>query len=553
MPDPGRTERPRRLRWSNLSLRAKGFVVVAIPVGGLLLAQSALLLAQGASTRADEAAREAAEARTAVRSVLIAVLDAETSVRGYLLTGDRSHLYGYRQAVVALPQHLGRLRRLASRQREKQAVERIERLVAQRLEVADLLRRAPRAEDRRALLQQGQTIMRYLRAELTAFQEGEEEELSLHTANADRYRSTATAVAGSGVILGFLGGALGTAFFTSGVTTRVRRLEDNAERLARGQPLRSLPPGHDEIGRLGRAMQDSATELGRARGLIQGVVEGTSDVVFVKDLDGRYLMMNGAGRSYLGRSLEDIIGRTDEELYEPKLAASIREADREVLRSGETIEHETVDTAGGTNRTFLTTKGPFRDGSGRVAGLFGIARDISDRKETERAITEMNERLRQQAIIDELTGLHNRRAFMAIGEHELRSADRTGRPLAVLFADLDGMKAINDSFGHAEGDRALRDTADIFRSTFRASDVVARLGGDEFCSLLPNCPPDQATVVLGRIEEALRLHRESRPFVLSLSLGVAFHEPGAPESFEDLIRRADAAMYNEKAGKISGL
>jgi diguanylate cyclase (GGDEF)-like protein len=165
----------------------------------------------------------------------------------------------------------------------------------------------------------------------------------------------------------------------------------------------------------------------------------------------------------------------------------------------------------------------------------------------------MNERLRQQAIIDELTGLHNRRAFMAIGEHELRSADRTGRPLAVLFADLDGMKAINDSFGHAEGDRALRDTADIFRSTFRASDVVARLGGDEFCSLLPNCPPDQATVVLGRIEEALRLHRESRPFVLSLSLGVAFHEPGAPESFEDLIRRADAAMYKEKAGKSSSL
>jgi two-component system cell cycle response regulator len=164
----------------------------------------------------------------------------------------------------------------------------------------------------------------------------------------------------------------------------------------------------------------------------------------------------------------------------------------------------------------------------------------------------MNERLRQQAIIDELTGLHNRRAFMAIGEHEIRSGDRTGHPLAVVFADLDGMKRINDSFGHAEGDLALRDTADILRRTFRASDVVARLGGDEFCSLLPNCPPDQATVVLGRIEEAIRLHRGSRPFDLSLSLGVAFHEAGVQESFEDLIRRADAAMYREKAGRSSG-
>jgi diguanylate cyclase (GGDEF)-like protein/PAS domain S-box-containing protein len=552
MPDPGRTERPRRLRWSNLSLRAKGFVVVAIPVGGLLLAQSALLLAQDASTRADRAARAAAETRTAVRSVLIAALDAETSVRGYILTGDRSHLYPYRQAATAMPQLMSRLKTLATEPGEAAAVARVERLVEVKLEVAEQLRSRPDRDERQVLLHTGKTTMGYLRAELSALQEREDHELTRNLARADRYRSVATVVAGAGLVVGLLGGLLAAAAFTSGVTRRTRRLTDNAERLADGRPLELVPPGDDEIGRLGRAMQDSATQLGRARGLLQGVIEGTSDVVFVKDLEGRYLMMNGAGREYLGRALEDIIGRTDDELYEPELAASIKDADRRVLRSGEAIEHETVDTVDGTTRTFLTTKGPFRDGSGRVAGLFGIARDISDRKETERAISEMNERLRQQAIIDELTGLHNRRAFMAIGEHEIRSGDRTGHPLAVVFADLDGMKRINDSFGHAEGDLALRDTADILRRTFRASDVVARLGGDEFCSLLPNCPPDQATVVLGRIEEAIQLHRGSRPFDLSLSLGVAFHEAGVQESFEDLIRRADAAMYREKAGRSSG-
>jgi diguanylate cyclase (GGDEF)-like protein len=161
----------------------------------------------------------------------------------------------------------------------------------------------------------------------------------------------------------------------------------------------------------------------------------------------------------------------------------------------------------------------------------------------------MQDELRQQAIVDDLTGLHNRRGFTAIGEHHIELARRTDRPLAVLFADLDGMKAINDSFGHAEGDRALQDTADILRSTLRASDAVARLGGDEFCALLPNCPRLQSAVVLGRIDEALQLHRGTRPFVLSLSLGVAIHEPGTKESFEDVIGRADAAMYKHKPGR----
>ena len=161
----------------------------------------------------------------------------------------------------------------------------------------------------------------------------------------------------------------------------------------------------------------------------------------------------------------------------------------------------------------------------------------------------MQDELRQQAIVDDLTGLHNRRGFTAIGEHHLELARRTDRPLTLLFADLDGMKAINDSFGHAEGDRALCDTADILRNTLRSSDVVARLGGDEFCAILPNCPEDQAAVVLGRVDQALELHRGTRPFELSLSIGMAIHEPGTKESFEDLIGRADAAMYRKKPAR----
>ena len=546
---PDRTHPWRRIRWSNLPLRAKGFVVVAIPVLALVGSQAAFLIAQRAYTRADQAVRETAETRGAIRSILISALDAETSVRGFLLTGDRTLLYGLRQATVAVPQHLDRLGRLARGQGEQAAVERISRLAEVRLSVADQLRKTAPGDDRQALLQQGRTVMSYLRTELNALQERVEGDLSVHTARADRYRSVATATGTIGLVVGLLGGVAAITILTTGVVRRVRRLEENAGRLARGKSLESLPSGGDEIGRLGRAMEASAMRLGEAKGLLQGVIDGTSDVIFVKDLEGRYRLMNEAGRSYLGLPPEAIIGRTDEELYDLELAASIRDADREVLRTEQTSVHETVDTVRGTTRTFLTTKGPFRDGSGRVAGLFGIARDITDRKEAERAISEMNEKLRQQAIIDDLTGLHNRRAFMAIGEHELRSAARSGQPLVVLFADLDRMKAINDTFGHAEGDCALRDVANILRASLRSSDVVARLGGDEFCALLPDCPPDQAAAILGRIGDAARRHRGTRSFELSLSLGVATHEPGTLETFEDVMRRADAAMYEQKAAR----
>jgi diguanylate cyclase (GGDEF)-like protein len=426
-----RGSRWRKLRWSNLSLRAKGYVVVAIPVAGLLAAQTGFLVAQGGQTRAAEAARHAEETRTSLRSILITALDAETSVRGYLLTQDRAHLYAFRQSVISMPQHLSRLRALATGGAEEAAVGRIERFAVERLEVADRLRNEPPGPDRQAILRTGKTIMGFLRSEVLTFQEREASSFTEQTDRADRYRTIATAVAGGGVVLGLLGGLAAAAAFTSGVTRRIRRLEGNAERLARGEPLEALPPGEDEIGHLGRAMAETAARLGEA----------------------------------------------------------------------------------------------------------------------ERAISEMNQKLRQQAIIDDLTELHNRRAFMAIGEHEVRSAARTGQPLAVLFADLDRMKDINDTFGHAEGDCALRDVAAILRTCLRSSDVVARLGGDEFSALLPDCAPDQAAAILDRIDEAVQRHRGTRPFELSLSLGVATHQPGAEEEFEDLIRRADAAMYDQKAAR----
>jgi two-component system, cell cycle response regulator len=163
----------------------------------------------------------------------------------------------------------------------------------------------------------------------------------------------------------------------------------------------------------------------------------------------------------------------------------------------------------------------------------------------------MQAQLRQLAIIDELTGLHNRRGFATLAEQQLKLARRRGTPAAVLFVDLDGMKGINDTYGHGEGDQALTDTADLLRATFRTSDLLARVGGDEFCVFLPDCDPPTATVVTERLREAVRAHNESagRPYALSLSVGVAEFDPAKHAAIDDLIEHADRSMYREKSAR----
>ena len=124
----------------------------------------------------------------------------------------------------------------------------------------------------------------------------------------------------------------------------------------------------------------SSRELEKNLVLLQGITEGTTDAVFVKDLRGRYLMMNSAGAKFLGRPVADVIGKDDVELFSPEVGRMIMERDRAVIQSGGAQTYEEPATAAGVTRTYLATKGPYRDPNGTVIGLLGICRDISDRK-----------------------------------------------------------------------------------------------------------------------------------------------------------------------------
>lgn len=172
------------------------------------------------------------------------------------------------------------------------------------------------------------------------------------------------------------------------------------------------------------------------------------------------------------------------------------------------------------------------------AATIVLARDVTQQLRVERD-------LRSLALLDELTGLHNRRGFLLFAEQELARARRYGREAALVFADLDGLKAINDAHGHAAGDEAIRAMADALRSVLRESDVVARWAGDEFVALLLESSAVAAPQFSERLRVALELQALELPFAVRASVGIAPLEDGITEALE----KADAALYRVKSEK----
>jgi diguanylate cyclase (GGDEF)-like protein len=162
----------------------------------------------------------------------------------------------------------------------------------------------------------------------------------------------------------------------------------------------------------------------------------------------------------------------------------------------------------------------------------------------------LQKNLQNLSLIDDLTGLYNRRGFLALAEQHLRMIQRKGAAL-LIYLDLDDLKLINDTCGHLEGNRALVVTANVLRACFRQSDILARLGGDEFCVLMTDAGQDSAQQVRKRIQQRADFINalSSWNFRLSLSVGIAEVPVAHQPSLDQLLRIADAHMYEEKRSK----
>lgn len=281
------------------------------------------------------------------------------------------------------------------------------------------------------------------------------------------------------------------------------------------------------------ALRKSAAD----RRLLSSVVSGTSDAVYVKDLLGRYLLVNAATADFLQRAPQDILGRSDDQLFPPQTGAQVMEQDRCVLFGGQTQTfEEQVTLPDGRELLFLSTKGPVFDGSGQLAGLFGIARDVTERKLAE-------ERIERLAHFDTLTGLPNRVKLEECAARLLQQAQGSGKRLALLFLDLDRFKDINDCLGHSVGDALLVHLARRLHAILQADDVLARLGGDEFIFLLQGDDALCVQKILELVAEPFAIGQHE--LSVSASIGVALY-PQDGRDLETLVRCADAALYQAK-------
>jgi diguanylate cyclase (GGDEF)-like protein/PAS domain S-box-containing protein len=274
----------------------------------------------------------------------------------------------------------------------------------------------------------------------------------------------------------------------------------------------------------------------------RSLVQYSSDIITLLDADGTV--------RYVSPAVERVMGYKPEEQIGTSAFGSVHPDDRD--RALDTFA-EVLKTPG--LHSLLESRVPHKDGSWRylehlvnnllddpaVRGVLVNSRDVTERKALE-------EQLRHQAFHDPLTGLPNRALFMDRLEHALALAYRRGTKVAVLFTDLDNFKVINDSLGHAAGDRLLKAVAERLKACVRPEDTAARLGGDEFAILVEGVTGVGEVVrIAERIADILQppFTLEEQGVFASASTGIALNDP-AQEQPADLMRHADLAMYRAK-------
>jgi diguanylate cyclase (GGDEF)-like protein/PAS domain S-box-containing protein len=321
-----------------------------------------------------------------------------------------------------------------------------------------------------------------------------------------------------------------------------------------------LPYGRGELSLLSRAFDEMASKLERQSGeraqaeqalreseaRKSAILEASLEGIITFDHDGRILQFNPAAERMFGHSAQAAYGRRMDELLIPEhLRERYREELVRYLETGEAallgrhIELHALRADGAVFPVEMVITPIHFEFD--LPMFTAYVRDITERKQHEQALLALS-------LVDELTGLCNRRGFLTFAGQQLKVAERHRRGIWLLFADVDDLKWINDRFGHAEGDRALVEVAGLLRETFRESDVVARIAGDEFAILALETSSYGAERLTLRLLEKLeeRNRRGETRYRLSMSIGFARYDPDRPCSIEELLEQGDAMMYERK-------
>jgi diguanylate cyclase (GGDEF)-like protein/PAS domain S-box-containing protein len=293
---------------------------------------------------------------------------------------------------------------------------------------------------------------------------------------------------------------------------------------------------------LERKVGERTSELAASKTFVEWLIETIPTPVWWKGNDGTFQGYNEAFRAFYALGGDEWIGRTVEEVLPAGYARKAQQAENRLCSGTGHTEYETTLPAAAGVRNVIINKTGWIGPDGNRAGTIGVLVDITDRKR-------MEEELRRMATTDSLTGVFNRRHFMDNAAVEVERAVRYDRPLSALMLDIDHFKRINDTWGHAIGDEALKALALCCSDVLRVEDMLGRLGGEEFACMLPETELAGAAALAERMRAAIEAivvdGGNGEPVRFTSSIGVA--QLTSPDwTAQTLLSRADVALYNAK-------
>lgn len=257
----------------------------------------------------------------------------------------------------------------------------------------------------------------------------------------------------------------------------------------------------------------------------RALLERNVDAMIVVSFEGIILYASPAAEALLGHNAKELLGQS---FAYPVTAGEAKEV---------TIDHR--------HDVQLVAEMRVAEVSwqGKAANLVSL-RDVTEN-------VHFREQLRSLSFTDELTGLYNRRGLLALGKQQLNVISQIKGEVFLFFIDVDGMKVLNDTYGHYQGDLALIEVSNILKKTFRETDIVCRLGGDEFAALAVGARKNSCSHLLARLQENISEANAqgNNVFRLSVSVGIAYYDYEHPCSIEEMLVRADKEMYEEKRSK----
>jgi diguanylate cyclase (GGDEF)-like protein/PAS domain S-box-containing protein len=290
--------------------------------------------------------------------------------------------------------------------------------------------------------------------------------------------------------------------------------------------------------------------------LIQTIMINNQDTIYFKDLESHYILNSRAHAMQFGLKDASLMkGKTDFDFFPRNFAIRARKEELEIINTREPIINniERWEQEDGSCIWFSACKYPLIDQEGRIVGTWGTSRDITELKRAEERLAKANEELKKLSVLDELSGLYNRRYFYEMlgrAIHKYKAAQAGGRheTFSIIVLDIDRFKSINDSLGHSIGDEAIRHLAEVLRKTCRPNDTAFRVGGDEFTIILHDTDLQNARKQAERVRiaaEGSPLHMDGRDFPMTLSIGVASFDEH--DNGKEFIHTADSRLYRSKS------